>query len=619
VLGPAWLKGPAIIKLSDYVMQFVVSQGVPHLFMLPGGGCMHLADSAGHTPGLEYIACLHEQACAFAAQAYSQYTNHLGVALVTTGPGGTNALTGVAGAWTESDAVLVISGQVKRADLLASSGVRTMGQQELDIVSIVKPITKYAVTVTEPESIRYHLEKAVYLATHGRRGPVWIDIPLDVQAIAIDEDQLEGFSPTELPASDLLDAAQMQERAQQAVKTLAAAERPVLFMGNGVRAARAAREALQLAEALQLPILVTWKALDLVPEDHPLYIGRPGAIGQRAANFAQQNAEAMLILGARLDLPQTAFNHENFAPHARKFVVDVDPAEIRKLRMVDMVGVPADAGDFLRACLSALPVVSSGEHEPWLERCRDWVRRYPVVLPEYWDNPSGPVNTYTLVETLAELANPEDLIVPGSSGPASDHVMQAWRVKPGQRVLNAPGLGAMGTGIPGTLGACVASNRRRTLCLNGDGGFQLNIQELETIHRLNLPIKFFVLDNGGYGSIMAMQRGYFAGRYVASESASGLTFPDLEKVAQAYQLATDRIETQGEMPEGVRRVLERPGPVVCVVRVDPLQPTAPRVTSSLRDDGMVVSNPMEDMAPFLDREEFRSNMLGTSAFDEGRP
>jgi acetolactate synthase-1/2/3 large subunit len=592
------------LKLSDYVMDFLARQGLKHLFLLPGGGSMHLVDSAGRNADFQYVCCLHEQACSFAAEAYAEYTQSLGVALVTTGPGGTNAVTGVAAAWMESASCLFLSGQVKRADRIADRGVRTMGPQEVDIVSIVKPITKYAVTVLEPESIRFHLEKAVYLATHGRRGPVWLDIPLDVQAAKIDETQLEGYTPDPSAASD-----ELRQQVSAAIDLLNQSQRPVLFLGNGARSA----ELRKLIDLLKIPVLLTWKIADLLSEDDPHYAGRPGGMGQRGANFTQQNADCLLIVGARLDLPSTAFSHANFGRAATKILVDVDPAEIAKMGMPIDIPICADAAGFVREFLAQAHRLKPQDRKCWVERTRQWQARYPVVQPDYWDEThsgSKPtVNTYVLIDVLSDELNSSDVLVPGSSGPCSDIFMQAFRVKTGQRIVNAPGLGAMGTGLPGSLGACLASGRRRTICINGDGGFQLNIQDLETVHRLNLPIKYFILCNGAYASIMTTQRSHFQGRYVASEPSSALTLPDVTKVAAAYGIRTAEIHSHEDLREGVRAVLAMEGPVVCAVSISAEQATAPRVTSAMRPDGSIISKPMEDMWPFLDRDEFLSNMI----------
>ena len=591
-------------KLSDYVIELVAATGIKHIFMLTGGGCMHLVDSVGRTVGLEYVCCLHEQACSFAAEAYAEYTDGLGVVLVTTGPGGTNALTGVSAAWLESASVLVISGQAKRADLIDDRGVRSMGQQEVDIISVVQPITKYAVTVLDPESIRFHVEKAIYLATHGRRGPVWIDIPLDVQATLVDESALKGFHP-----EPQIHSATLEQQVSSAIDLLNESARPVLFVGNGARGAHRAGTLAKLVDLLEIPVLLTWKAADMLPDSAEFYCGRPGAIGQRGANFTQQNSDCLMIIGARLDLPQTAFNHRNFGREAKKIMVDVDPAELRKMQTTLHVPVCSDAGTFIAECLRQSQRLKVNDRSCWLRRSKEWSARYPVVLPEYWKAADELVNPYVLMDVLSEEVSPDDILVPGSSGPCSDIFMQAFRVKLGQRIVNAPGLGAMGTGLPGTIGACLASGRKKTICVNGDGGFQLNIQELETVRRLNLPIKFFVLCNGGYASITAMQANYFHGRLVGSDPTSHLTLPDVTKVAAAYGVPAASIRDHQDLAANIRKVLDSPGPVVCSVDVPMNQPTAPRVTSFIRLDGSIASRPMEDMWPFLSREEFLSNMI----------
>lgn len=602
------------MKLSDYVIEFVRRLGVKHIFLLPGGGSMHLVDSVGRNQGIQYVCCLHEQACAFAAEAYAEYAGGLGVALVTTGPGGTNAVTGVAAAWIESAACLFISGQAKRSDLIGSRGVRSMGQQEVDVVSIVRPITKYATTILEPRRIRYELEKAAYLATHGRRGPVWVDIPLDVQGSSVEESGLEGF----VPETGVSRPEDIAEKVGRAVELLNAAERPVLFLGNGARSASEQALISPLLDRLQAPVLLTWKAADLLPEASPYYAGRPGAIGQRGANFTQQNSDCLLVIGARLDLPQLAFSHKNFAPSAKKILVDVDPAEVRKFEMPIDVPVCADAACFLTEFMRQVERLKPQDRSAWLTRCKAWQRKYPVVLPEYWKDSPDFVNPYVLIDVLSDLASPEDLLAPGSSGPCSDIFMQAFRIKADQRLMNAPGLGAMGTGLPATIGACLASGRRRTICVNGDGGFQLNIQELETVRRLRLPIKYFVLCNGGYASIMATQRGHFNSRLVGSEPSSGLTLPDLARVADAYGIPAMLLASQKNIREMVGAALSSEGPVVCAVKTSMDQPTAPRVTSSVQPDGTIISHPMEDMWPFLSREEFEANIIGRPGSETGR-
>jgi acetolactate synthase-1/2/3 large subunit len=592
-----------MIKLSDYIADFIARQGVKHVFMLPGGGCMHLIDSFGSRPDVECVTCLHEQACSLAAEAYAECRNELSTVVVTTGPGSTNAVTGVADAWLESSSCVFISGQAKRADMIGSRGVRSMGPQEVDIVSVVRPITKYAVSVLDPATIRYHLEKAVFLARTGRRGPVWLEIPLDVQSAQVDPDEMTGYQPDE--EGSLTENAKLSELVGQTVRAVNAAQRPVILLGNGARNAFDRGLLERFLETLPVPVLTTWKAIDFLADDHPLFSGRPGIVAERAANFAQQTADCLIVIGARLDLPQIGFNHRNFAPRAVKIVVDVDPREIGKLDMEIHVSICADAAGFIEEFLKQSADLLPRDYPAWVGRCKNWREEYPVVLPEYWKRPDGAVDLYALIAVLSDLSRPDDVLVPESSGPPSDIFLQAFRVKKGQKILNSPGLGGMGTGLPASIGACLASGRKRTICVNGDGGFQLNIQELETVRRLNLPIKFFVLCNGGYASIYGMQKNHFAGNLVGCDPSSGLTFPNIEKIANAYELPTAAITDASNLCASVREVLDRPGPVVCAVNVSMDQQVAPKVTSSMGPDGVLVSKPMEDMWPFLDRDSLR--------------
>ncbi len=592
-----------MIKLSDYVMDFISKTGVKHIFMLPGGGCMHLVDSLGRNKRLQYICNLHEQASAIAAEAYGQYTNQLGVALVTTGPGGTNTVTGLAGAWIDSTPMLIISGQAKREDMLTGRGVRQMGIQEVDIISVVSPITKYAVTVVEPDMIKFHLQKAVYEACNGRKGPVWLDMPLDVQGAMVDEKKLKEFKPPAIPDAD---EKRLSETASRILDALTSSKRPVILAGNGIRLSGTMEESLKFFEYMGVPVLTTWKMTDFIPEKHPLYCGRPGMVGQRGANFTQQNADCLLIFGARLDLCQTGFNHPNFAKNARKIIIDIDQKEIDKLDMKFDMAISADIGPLMKRCLSLVGKYRF-DFSKWLSFCKELYRKYPIILPEY-KNGSGQVNTYYLIDVLSEILTEKDMIVPGSSGACAELTQQAFMVKRGQRVLNTPGLGSMGFDLPAAIGACIASGGRRTIGIAGDGGFQMNIQELQTLKRLDLPIKMFVLNNGGYGSIQAMQKNRFNGNYVACNAQSGLTLPDIVAVANAYGIKAVRIKNQPNLKNEVAKVLELDGPVICDVMVDPDVPTAPRLSSEVLPDGRIISKPMEDLWPFLDRDEFERNI-----------
>lgn len=594
-----------ILKLSDYVVRFIAQAGVRHVFMVPGGGAMHLNHSLGQRSDVQFVSNHHEQASSIAAEAYARVTNNLGVALVTSGPGATNAVTGVAAAWLDSTPCLFLSGQVKRSDIVGDRGLRQLGVQEVDIVSIVTPITKYAVTVIDPNSIRYHLERAVFLAKSGRPGPVWIDIPLDVQAASIDDESLPGFAAGE--STDADHDSGLDAKLRQVLPLLNTAERPVILVGNGTRVAGAADDFLKLVDALGIPVLTTRLGVDLIAADHPLAMGMPGSIAPRGANFALQNCDLLLVIGARLDMALIAYAPERLARGAKKIMVNIDDAEMRKLGPVLDLRVQADAGEFIRALLARAGDVTPRDRSSWLARCRRWKERYPFVLPEH-RAATGKVSMYAFAEIVAEEAPEDCIVLPGNAGNAAELFLTAFKAKRGQRIFHNKGTGAMGFCQPAAIGACLAGGGRLTICVDGDGGFQMNIQELETVRRLGLPIKFFVMNNEGYASIRASQRNYF-GQLTGADATSGMTLPDTIRLATAYGLDAVRIEDSVNLRARIKAVLAAPGPVVSDVMIIPDEPRAPRVASRQRKDGSMVSTPLEDMAPFLDREEFRENMI----------
>jgi acetolactate synthase-1/2/3 large subunit len=608
------------MKLSDYVVRFVAEQGVKHVFLVVGGGAMHLNASLAAEKRLTPVCNLHEQASAIAAENYSKATNNLGVCMVTTGPGSTNAVTGVAGAWLDSTPTLFISGQVKRPDRAFDNenkplGMRQVGVQEVDIVSIIKPITKYAVTVLESTEIRYHLEKAVYMARTGRPGPAWIDIPLDVQASPIDDPAgLPRFDPAELAAidSNRLAVSELNEKTVAVMAELNRAERPIVLIGNGVRLSRAEAEMEQLLRLLDVPVEVTWLAIDLVSDDDPLYVGRPGTIAQRGANFAIQNCDFLLSIGCRLDRVVTGYAPERFARAACKVMVDIDSTELNKMQGTVRYPICADAGDFMRAMLARAASVQRKVRTAWKQRCAEWRMRYPLVLPEH-KSTEGRVSVYNFAEVMSGILNEGDFCISGSSGTGIELFLLAFRTKRRQRIFHTTALGAMGFGIAASIGAGVVGvaedSKRNIICVDGDGGFQFNIQELETIARLKLPIKFFVLNNQGYGSIRASQAAFFGASMIGCDAATGQTLPDVRRVAEAYGIATDVITTQQNLADEIRRVLTTPGPVVCDVHIVLDEVRQPRLSSVQLPDGSFVSKPLEDLWPFLDREEFKANML----------
>ena len=598
-----------MMKLSDYLAQRLADYGVRHIFMVVGGGAMHLNDSFGHEPRLTIIHNHHEQACAMAAEGYARVTGRIGVINVTTGPGGINALNGVYGAWTDSIPMLVISGQVKRETCMATynvPGLRQIGDQEADILSMAKGITKYAELVIDPNSIRYHLEKAVYLATSGRPGPCWLDIPVDVQSSRIDPVQLPGYDPTEDQQRYPLD--QLPALCRDILHRLQTAERPVIMVGTGVRLANALDIFETVVHKLSIPVTTAWTAIDLITSDDPLYCGRPGSVGDRAGNFAVQNSDVLLVIGSRLNIRQVSYNWQSFARCAFKIQVDVDPAELNKPTVKPGLPVHCDARLFLEELNRQIDECSydASRHADWLAWCKERVARYPVVQPRQRVVNGRFINPYHFLDRLFHHLVADDVVVCGN-GTASVVGFQVATVKNDQRLFANSGCASMGYDLPAAVGAAVAREGKRVICLAGDGSIQLNIQELQTVVHHQLPIKIFALNNGGYLSIRITQ-GTFFGRFVGESPRSGLSLPDMVKVAQAYGLPTMRIEG-ADFEAAIDQAIDTPGPFLCEVMLDPDQQFEPKLSSKQLPDGRIVSAPLEDLYPFLEREELLSNLF----------
>lgn len=591
-----------MIKLSDYLIKRLEELGVGHMFMLPGGGAMHLNDSLGKSKKIKYVCCLHEQACAIAAEAYARVNNKIGLLMVTTGPGGTNALTGVAGAYLESTPMFVVSGQVKRLDMINGQGIRQQGMQELDIISVVKSITKYAALVDDPLLIKYHIDRALYEAMNGRKGPVWLDIPLDVQATMIDENSLIGYTPFELPKNTNL-----EKHVLRVIDYLNESERPVLLAGNGIRLANAIDEFKELIDVLNIPVLTTWNGIDLIENNNPLFFGRPGGLGHRYANFIQQNSDFFLSIGARLNLLQTGYNFDGFAREATKVMVDIDESELHKTNVRPDLPICADAKEFIRLLLKNKHLIKKNNREKWFEYSKNVRDKYPLIRKEYYEE-NGYANTYVLLNEITDKMSNDEVYVAGSSGSCIDISMQAFKVKSGQRVFTTKGLASMGYGLPSTIGAALASNKK-VVSVNGDGGFQMNIQELHTIRRMNLPIKIFVLCNDGYGAIFNTQTNLFNGNLVACNEKSNLSIPNIYDISNAYKIRTVVINDNSEIEAKVEEVLSGFDPVVCCVHVPLDLKALPKQVSYKRSDGQMESLPLEYMSPMLSDEELKENML----------
>ena len=601
------MPNPARVKLSDYLAQALADYGVRHVFMLTGGGAMHLNDSLGHEPRLNVICNHHEQACAMAAEGYTRITGQVGVINVTTGPGGINALNGVFGAWTDSIPMLIISGQVKRETMMTSyhlPGLRQLGDQEADIISMVKGITKYAVTVTEPETIRYHLEKALYLATQGRPGPCWLDIPVDVQSTPIEVATLRGYDPAE----DELhwDMDQIAKDCQAIIERLKSAQRPVILAGSGVRHAHALEIFDKVVHRLSIPVTTAWTH-DLIDSDDPLFCGRPGTIGERAGNFVVQNSDTLLVIGSRLNIRQVSYNWAAFARCAYKIQVDVDAAELSKPLVKPDLAMQCDACVFLEELDRQLDAIGwdAAPHRSWLAWCKERVARYPVVQPQQ-RHVEQCINPYHFVDVLFHHLADDDVVACGNAT-ACIVPFQAAFLKKGQRLFSNSGSASMGYDLPAAIGAAVARDGQRVICLAGDGSLQLNIQELQTLVQHQLPVKVFVLNNNGYLSIRLTQ-GKFFKRLIGESSRSGVSFPDIVKIAEAYGLPAMRIEGP-DFADQIDQALNHPGPIVCDVILDPSQAFEPKLSSKQLPDGRMVSAPLEDLYPFLPHDELLSNLF----------
>ena len=595
-----------MIKLSDYIVQSLADWGVRDIFMMTGGGAMHLNDSIGQEPRIRYICTHHEQVAAMAAEGYARISGVSGVVNVTTGPGGINALNGVFGAWTDSIAMLVISGQVKRQTCMATAGtigLRQLGDQEVDIVTMAKGITKYAVLIDDPATIRYHLERAWHLAKSGRPGPCWLDVPIDVQSAMINPSTLRAYDPQE--DDDACNDALIQKQCCEVIDRISAAKRPVILAGTGVRLSGALNEFEQTVRKLKIPVTTAWTH-DLIDGDDELYAGRPGTIGDRAGNFSVQNADLVLVLGSRLNLRQVSYNWSSFEKNAFKIQVDVDSAEFDKPLVKPDLAIECDLKIFLGKLVETLVAQHyTPHHDAWITWCRERVARYPVVQ-ERQRQPGPPLNPYYFMELLSAMLAEDDVVICGNAS-ACILPFQVMKIRKGQRLISNSGAASMGYDLPASIGAAVARGGKRVICLAGDGSLQLNIQDLQTVMHHQLPIKIFVLNNGGYLSIRSTQKNFF-GRVVGESPSSGVSFPDYVKVANAYGIPGIRIDRVSDMDK-VRAALESKGPALIEVMLDPQQEFEPRSRSKVLPDGTIVSPPLEDMYPFLSPEEMAKNKL----------
>lgn len=611
------------VRVADYIAQRCVDAGARHVFLVTGGGAMHLNDGFGRHPKLTTVCFHHEQGAAIAAESYYRVTNRLAVLNVTTGPGGINALNGVYGAYVDSLGMLVVSGQVKRETYLRNypMPLRQLGDQEVDIASMVRPIVKYATVLQDPLKVREVMDKAVFLATYGRPGPVWIDVPVDVQSALIDPEKLSGFEGDLRALScdpDITENTRLEINSNlmevsdsdlhQLIQKLKSAKRPVLFAGAGVRLSGMYQEFLSLVDKLKIPVVTGWNAHDVLANDSLYFAGRPGTVGDRAGNFTVQNADFLMVLGSRLNIRQVSYNWKSFAQKAWKVMVDIDRAELDKPTLQPNLKIQADLRSFIPRLTKAMSGFSSPEsHQKYLAWCKERVVKYPTVLNEYKSNDSI-VNPYVFINELFKGLGSDDVVITGN-GSACVIGFQAANLKQGQRLYTNSGCASMGYDLPASIGASIATDNKKIICLAGDGSLMMNLQELQTMVGYKLPVKVIVLNNNGYLSIRQTQQAYFSDNMFGIGPDNGVTLPDFVRVANAMNIESCRVSSIGDWnSEKVQEMLNSSNPVLIEVMVDPDQQFSPKLASRKLDDGTMVSPSLEDMAPFLSREELASNV-----------
>ena len=591
------------VKVAKYISEFLVNNGIKDCFMVTGGGAMHLDDALGHQEGLHCVFNHHEQACSIAAEGYTRMTGKLAAVCVTSGPGGTNAITGVMGGWLDSIPMFVISGQVKRETTIWSCpelGLRQLGDQEFDIINSVSNMTKYAVMLTNPQEVAYHLEKALYIALNGRGGPVWIDVPLDVQGTMIETDDLIHFD------ADKEKPWKVPEVKDDVVNTILEkiknAKAPLILAGTGIRLGGAEEKLLKLLDKLQIPVVTAWNANDTVAYDNPYFAGMPGTVGTRPGNFVTQNCDLLLSLGCRLNIRMIGYNHYDFAKNAYKIIVDIDPRELIKPTIRPDMPINADVNDLVGKLLEA-DYEPQEKHKTWVSWCRNLIEQYPAAMDSYKNGGTGLINPYIFTDKLFSHLNENDRIICGN-GSACVITFQACKIKQGQRMFTNSGCAAMGYGFPAAVGVAVSDNSKRTVCVDGDGSVMMNIQELATVAQNKLNIKLIILNNNGYHSIRQTQTNLFKPPFIGIDPASGVSFPDFGKLADAFGIKYFALDSETNCDEVLEQALNCDGPCICETVVDPKQNFAPKSSSKVLPDGRITSPSLDDMAPFLDRAEF---------------
>jgi acetolactate synthase-1/2/3 large subunit len=595
-----------MIKVSDYISNFISKLGVKHVFTVSGAGDLHLIDSIRKHSDLDFICNHHEQASAMAAYSYSRATKNFGVCVVTTGPGATNAITGMIDCWVDSVPCLYISGQVQKKYQIGKLGIRQNGIQEINIIDMVRPVTKYANCIDDPQQIRWHLEKAVYEAKSGRPGPSWLDIPMDIQTSIVNEDELVGFVAEKIQPKEI-----SETTINEIFRLIENSERPILLLGHGVKASASENLIPELLDILNFPVCVGWNAIDLVESEHPMYVGRFGTYGQRAANFAIQNSDLLISIGSRLNITQTGYVYEEFAREAKKIYIDIDINELNKFPIQPEFALNLDAKYFITELLKKLKSTKidkkESERKKWVLKIKNWIKKYPVALPEYKKEEKY-LNSFTLIDILTNEINENDVIIPTASGSGFTSFHQVANIKRGQTIYTSNGFAEMGFDIPGAIGAAVATGKN-VWQTTGDGGVQMNIQELQTLVHYKLPVKIFIHNNQGYLTIRHTQNSLFDGNFTASSYESGVSLPSFEKLAKAYGIPFFKLSSHKKARNTIKKMQAISGPCICEVIMDPAQQLIPKTSFKILPDGKLVSPPIEDLFPFLERKEFLSNMI----------
>ncbi len=594
-----------IIKVSDYVMSFLKEQNVKEVFFVPGNANVHLLDSLGRDEELNFTCNQTERVASMAAESYSKLTSELGVLIISSGASGTNIITGIANAWVDSTPLFVLSGQAILNQDRDGSQIRQLGNKSLNIVDVVKPITKYAVKINNLLTIRYHLEKAAYLAREGRPGPVWVDIPIDIQGMTVDENKFKSFNPPKVEASK---SGSLGKQVLEVIDLLQTAERPVILAGNGIRLSKAVNEFLKLIDLLKIPLLTSRRGADLMPEDHPLFFGRSGAYGQRRANFIIQNSDLLISIGSRLSIPQIGRNYRAFARVAKKVIVDIDRNELKKKTVKPDIAINSSAKEFILELIDKLKSTEYKSHfSDWMDICKDWMEKFPPCSNELYAHKEF-INPYLFIDALSDELKENDIIVV-DGGTILNYTMQIFKFKSGQRMVTSTGLELPGFALASSIGASVGNGRGQVICLCEDRGFQINIQELQTIIDNQLPIKIFILKSKGRSDIRNIQKEYFGGRYVGTSNEILFGSPGLVKIGKIYKFATYEIKTPDRLGDQIKKVLEVKNPAICEIQVGKDQEIVPRIVFTVKADGKWIAKPLEDMYPFLDRKTLKKNMI----------